>query len=48
MGVVDEILQRVSARVVVLELCVVGDSGDGGVMGPDHPTDVDRLDVGEV
>lgn len=48
LGVVDEILQRVSARVVVLELCVVGDGADGGVMGPDHPTDVDRLDVGEV
>lgn len=48
LGVVDEILQRVSARAVVLELCVVGDSANGGVMGTDHPADVDQLDVGEV
>lgn len=48
LGVVDEILQRVSTRVVVLELCVVGDGANGGVMGVDHPADVDQLDVGEV
>lgn len=48
LGVVDEILQGVSTRVVVLELCVVGDGADGGVVGPDHPADVDGLDVGEV
>lgn len=47
-GVVDQILQGVSTRVVVLQLCVVGDGADGGVVGPDHPTDVDGLDVGEV
>lgn len=47
-SVVDEILERVSARVVVLELCVVGDGADGGVVGSDHPADVDWLDVGEV
>lgn len=48
LGVVDEILQGVSTRVEVLELCVVGDGAHGGVMWPDHPADVDWLDVGEV
>lgn len=48
LGVVDEVLQRVSARVEVLQLCVVGDCADSGVEGSDHPADVDRLDVGEV
>lgn len=48
LGVVDEILQGVSTWVEVLELCVVGDGAHGGVMWPDHPADVDWLDVGEV
>lgn len=48
LSVVDEVLQRVSARVEILELGVVGDGADRGVKGSDHPADVDRLDVGEV
>lgn len=48
LGVVDEILQWVSTWIVVLELCVVGDRPGGGVEGPDHPADVDLLDVREV
>lgn len=46
--VVDEILQRISTRIVILELCIVGDCPNGGIEGSDHPADVDRLDVGEV
>lgn len=48
LGVVDEVLQRVGARVEVLQLGVVGDGADSGVEGSHHPADVDRLDVGEV
>lgn len=48
LGVVDEILQRVRARVEILQLGVVGDGADGGIEGSDHPADIDRLDVGEV
>lgn len=48
LGVVNEILQWISARVVILEFCVVGDAPDGGVEGSHHATDIDRLDVGEV
>lgn len=48
LGVVDEVLQWVSTWVVILELCIVGDCPDGGVEGSYHPTDVHRLDVGEV
>lgn len=48
LGVVDEILQRISTRIVILELCIVGDCPNGGIEGSDHPADVDRLDVGEI
>ena len=48
LGVVDEILQRISTRVVILELGVVGDGPDGWVQGSHHPADIHRLDVGEV
>lgn len=48
LGVVDEILQRVDAGVVVAELSVVGDYSCGGVVGAHHTADVHRLDVGEV
>lgn len=48
LGVVDEILQRVDAGVVVAELSVVGDYSCGGVVGAHHTADVHRLDVREV
>lgn len=48
LGVVDEVLKRVRARIVILELCVVGDGADGWVEGADDAAHVDRLDVGEV
>lgn len=48
LGVVDEVLQRISTRIVILQLCVVGDCPDGGVKRSDYPAHIDRLDVGEV
>lgn len=48
LGVVDEILQRVGAGVVIAELSVICDYSCGRIVGAHHTADVHRLDVGEV
>lgn len=47
-GVVQEVLHRVEARELVLDLRAVGDGAAGRVHGRDHARDVDVLDVWEV
>lgn len=47
-SVVDQVLQRIGARVVVLELRVIRHSPCCDVFRSYNSTDVDRLDVGEV
>lgn len=48
LGVVQQVLHRVEARELVLDLRAVGDGAGGVVRGGDHARDVDVLDVGEV
>lgn len=48
LGVVDEILQRVSTGIIVFELGVVGDDASSRIIGVHQTTDVHHLDVGEV
>lgn len=45
LGVVQEVLHRVEARELVLDLRAVGDGPGGIVHGGDHARDVDVLDV---
>lgn len=48
LGVVQEVLHRVEARELVLDLGAVGDGAGGMVHGGDDARDVDVLDVWEV
>lgn len=48
MCIVDQVLERICTGVKVTQLGVVGHCSYCGVERSDHPTDVHRLDVGEV